>query len=72
MTDSSNNPKVTITNNSGVDVDIYDVYNPSGKADQYTYTKLDTLENGANEAVQTIHAARNYSRCIAAISRWQR
>jgi|GEM_PF-3214130 len=56
-TNTSNNPQVTITNNSGVDVDIYDVYNPSGKADQYTYTKLDTLKKGVSKVVQTIHMA---------------
>ncbi|KAM0342395.1 hypothetical protein ACHAPU_009582 [Fusarium lateritium] len=58
---STTNPTATITNNSGFDVEIYDVFNPSTDPKTQgalTYTLLATVPNGTNaQAVQTIHFA---------------
>jgi hypothetical protein len=52
------NPIATITNNVSVDVDIYDVFNPSNSANAVlTYTKLDTVKQGETKQIQTIHLA---------------
>ncbi|KAF4988843.1 hypothetical protein FGRMN_9517 [Fusarium graminum] len=58
---STTNPIATITNNSGFDVEIYDVFNPSTDPKTQgplTYKLLATVPNGANaQNVQTIHFA---------------
>jgi hypothetical protein len=58
---TTSNPIATITNNSGYDVDIYDVFNPSTNTSTpgpLTYTLLATVHNGtASQKVQTIHVA---------------
>lgn len=59
MPSSNSNPFATIVNHVGYDVDIYDVYNNSGKLQGLlTYTKLATVLNGTSgQQVQTIHLA---------------
>ncbi|KAF5578485.1 hypothetical protein FPANT_9977 [Fusarium pseudoanthophilum] len=57
---STSNPVASITNNSGVSVDIYDVFNPSTDPKMQgplTYTKLATVSSGNTQQVQTIHFA---------------
>ncbi|KAF5660684.1 hypothetical protein FHETE_8847 [Fusarium heterosporum] len=58
---STTNPTATITNNSGFDVEIYDVFNPSTDPKTQgplTYKLLATVPNGASaQDVQTIHFA---------------
>ncbi|KAF5557263.1 hypothetical protein FNAPI_5475 [Fusarium napiforme] len=57
---STSNPVASITNNSGVSVDIYDVFNPSTDPKMQgplTYTKLATVSSGSTQQVQTIHFA---------------
>lgn len=53
------NPIVTITNQSGVDVEIFDVYNsnPGGTKGLYTYTALGKIASGANASITTRHFA---------------
>lgn len=52
------NPKAQITNNLGIDLDIYDVYNHSGDPKgKFTYTKLGVVKAGATQEIQTIHSA---------------
>ncbi|KAL4730978.1 hypothetical protein ACLX1H_003020 [Fusarium chlamydosporum] len=58
---TTSNPIATITNNSGFDVEIYDVFNPSTDTSNpgpLTYTLLATVPNGTtSQKVQTIHFA---------------
>ncbi|KAG5761002.1 hypothetical protein H9Q69_010949 [Fusarium xylarioides] len=57
---STSNPVASITNNSGVSVDIYDVFNPSTDPKvqgPLTYTKIATIPTGSTQQVQTIHFA---------------
>ena len=52
------NPKTKITNQLGIDVDIYDVYNASGDPrGKLTYTKLGSIMAGEAQEIQTIHFA---------------
>jgi hypothetical protein len=55
----TSNPAVTITNNSGVDVEIFDVYDPSadGQKGLYNYTSLGKLKNGERATLNTLHFA---------------
>ncbi|KAF4779087.1 hypothetical protein HER10_EVM0000859 [Colletotrichum scovillei] len=61
MGSTTTNPIATITNNSGYDVDMYDVFNPSTDPKTpgpLTYTLLGTVPNGtAAKQVPTIHFA---------------
>src|SRR5262245_35311878 len=58
MTDTNMNPMATITNNSSIDVDVYDVFNETGQAQGVlTYTKLGTVKKGETQQIQTIHFA---------------
>lgn len=74
MASGTSNPAVTITNQSGVDVEIFDVYNPnpSGKKGTYTYTSLGTVQNGARATLQTLHFASQlqafYTGQVAAVN----
>ena len=56
---TTNGPSVSVTNNSGVDVEIFDVYNPHPKSDPglYQYTPLGKVSNTQTETIQTIHFA---------------
>ncbi|KAM0293751.1 hypothetical protein ACHAPM_011492 [Fusarium culmorum] len=58
---STSNPTATITNNSGFNLDIYDVFNPSTDSDTpgpLTYTLLASVPKGTKaQDVQTIHFA---------------
>jgi hypothetical protein len=52
------NPTATITNNASVDVDVYDVFNPSDTANAVlTYTKLGTVKQGETKELQTLRLA---------------
>lgn len=64
---TSNNPVVSVTNNSGVDVDIFDVFdpNPEGQQGSYQYTKLAKVSNGQTANIQTL---RNASQLLATYS----
>lgn len=66
------NPKATITNNSSVDVEVYDVFNPSGEDKAVlTYTHLGTVAKGETKELQTVHFASQlqamYTGNVAAI-----
>jgi len=55
---ADSNPVATITNNSGVAVDIYDVYNPTDNSDAVlTFQKLGSIASGETKDIQTIHLA---------------
>ena len=64
---SSSSPVVAITNNSGVDVEIFDVFdpNPEGQQGAYQYTKLAKVSNGQTAHIQTL---RNASQLLAGYS----
>ena len=64
---TSNNPVVSVTNNSGVDVDIFDVFdpNPEGQQGTYQYTLLAKVGNGQTAKIQTL---RNASELLAGYS----
>lgn len=58
MVDNNSKPKATITNNSGIDVEIFDVYNTSGDPNgKLTYTSLGKIKAGQAQDIQTIHFA---------------
>jgi hypothetical protein len=58
MPDNNSNPKATITNNSGVDVEIFDVYNSLGDSKaKLTYTSLGKIKPGETQDIQTLHFA---------------
>lgn len=70
---SDSNPKVTITNNSGVNVEIFDVYNAEGDSNaKYTYTSLGKVKAGETGDIQTIHFASQlqamYTGAVAALN----
>ncbi|MEL6750272.1 MAG: hypothetical protein AAFO09_08335 [Pseudomonadota bacterium] len=53
-----NNPKVDVTNSTSVELEIFDVYNATGKTDDsFTYTSLGKVAPGATASIQTIHFA---------------
>ncbi|KXH60714.1 hypothetical protein CSAL01_04292 [Colletotrichum salicis] len=60
MSSNTSNPIATVTNNSGFDVDMYDVSKPSTDPNTpgpLTYTQLATIPNGATKQVKTIRLA---------------
>jgi hypothetical protein len=67
------NPIATITNNSDVDVDVFDVFNDSGQDGALlTYTRLGTVKKGETQQLQTLHFASQlqamYTGAIAALA----
>ena len=64
---TSSNPVVSITNNSGIDVEIFDVFdpNPEGQQGAYQYTLLAKVGNGQTANIQTLRYA---SELLAAYS----
>ena len=52
------NPKIEVTNSTSAELEIFDVYNATGRADDpFTYTSLGKVAPGATAPIQTIHFA---------------